>query len=99
MSRSGFPRYGYDPMKSIELYETVMGKEGQYCRVTVYTGDTYCGVFRGIGDATEEFPMTLRIGLNKKEASMVGVGHMTEIGVPNDVIDSIFFDKQEYDLK
>lgn len=78
-------------MDSIQLVSETAEKFGQTCSVSVSTGDVYSGVYRGFGESTPEYPLTLRLGISEKEAERIGIGWLREIGVPYDVITNITF--------
>lgn len=78
-------------MDSIHLLSETAGKFGQRCFVSVSTGDTYSGYFRGYCESTKEYPLTLRLGISEEEARRIGISWLREIGVPYDVITNIKF--------
>lgn len=78
-------------MDSIKLLSETTGKFGQECSVSVSTGDTYTGYYRGYCESTRENPLTLRLGINEEESKRIGVSWLREIGVPYDVITDIKF--------
>ncbi len=78
-------------MDSIQLLSETTGKFGQRCSVSVSTGDTYSGFYRGYCDSTRENPLTLRLGIDENEAKRIGVSWLREIGIPYDVITNVKF--------
>lgn len=78
-------------MDSIQLLSVTAGKIGQTCTVTVSTGDTYVGLYRGFCESTRENPLTLRLGISEAEAYRIGTSWLREIGVPYNVIINIKF--------
>lgn len=78
-------------MDSIELLSETVGKFGQECSVHLTSGDVYSGHYCGYCDSTKENPLTLRLGIDAKEAERIGVPWMREIGVPYEVINNISF--------
>ena len=78
-------------MDSIQLLSETAGKFGQECKVSVTTGDTYTGLYRGFCESTRENPLTLRLGISEAEANRIGTSWLREIGVPYDVITNIIF--------
>lgn len=78
-------------MDSIKLLSETAGKFGQPCSVSVSTGDTYSGFYRGFCESTRECPLTLRLGISEDEAKRIGTSWLREIGVPYDVITNIQF--------
>lgn len=79
-------------MDSIQLLSETAGKIGQRCSVSVSTGDTYTGIYRGYCESTRENPLTLRLGISEEEAKRIGTSWLREIGVPYDVITNINFE-------
>lgn len=79
-------------MDSIQLLSETAGKIGQRCWVSVCTGDTYTGIYRGYCESTRENPLTLRLGISEEEAKRIGTSWLREIGVPYDVITNINFE-------
>ena len=78
-------------MDSITLQEATFGRYGEKCKVSVSNGDVYTGIYRGYGESTREYPLTLRLGIDKTEATRIGVGHLDEIGVSYEMIEAIEF--------
>lgn len=78
-------------MNSIQLLSETAGKIGQKCSVSVSTGNTYSGYYRGFCESTREYPLTLRLGISEDEATKIGTPWLREIGVPYDVILNIQF--------
>lgn len=78
-------------MDSIQLLSETAGKFGQECKVSVTTGDTYTGLYRGFCESTRENPLTLRLGISEAEANRIGTSWLREIGVPYNVITNIKF--------
>ena len=78
-------------MDSIQLLSETAGKFGQRCSVSVTTGDTYSGYYRGYCESTRENPLTLCLGISEEEAKRIGTSWLREIGVPYDVITNIKF--------
>lgn len=78
-------------MDSIQLISETAGKLGQTCNVSVSTGDTYTGIYRGFCESTRENPLALRLGISEAEANRIGTSWLREIGVPYDVITNIQF--------
>lgn len=78
-------------MDSIQLLSETAGEFGQRCAVSVSTGDTYSGYYRGFCESTRENPLTLRLGISENEAKRIGTSWLREIGVPYDVITNIQF--------
>ncbi len=78
-------------MDSIQLLSETAGNFGQKCSVSVSTGDTYSGYFRGYCDSTRENPLTLRLVIDENEAKRIGVSWLREIGVPYEVITNVKF--------
>ena len=78
-------------MDSIQLLSDTAGKLGERCRVTVSSGDTYEGVYRGFCESTQEAPLTLRLAVSEQEANRIGVPWLRMVGIPYDVIISIQF--------
>lgn len=81
-------------MDSIELLSETVGKFGQKCSVTILTGDTYNGYYRGFCESTHENPLTLRLGISEDEAKRVGMSWLREIGVPYYVINNVNFEQE-----
>ena len=79
-------------MDSIELLTKTAGKIGQKCSVHVTSGHDYSGHYCGYCESTKENPLTLRLGIDVKEAEEIGIPWMREIGVPYDVITRISFE-------
>ena len=79
-------------MDSTQLLSETAGKIGQRCSVSVSTGDTYTGIYRGYCESTRENPLTLRVGISEEEAKRIGTSWLREIGVPYDVITNINFE-------
>lgn len=79
-------------MDSIEFCFKTAGKIGQKCSVHVTSGDVYSGHYCGYCESTKENPLTLRLGIDAKEAEKIGIPWMREIGVPYDVITHISFE-------
>lgn len=79
-------------MDSIQLLTETAAKIGQRCSVSVSTGDTYTGIYRGYCESTRENPLTLRLGISEEEAKRIGTSWLREIGVPYDVITNINFE-------
>lgn len=78
-------------MDSIQLLSETAGKFGQRCSVSVSTGDSYSGYYRGFCESTRVYPLTLRLGISEDEAKRIGTSWLREIGVPYDVITNIQF--------
>lgn len=78
-------------MDSIQLLSETAGKIGLKCSVSVSTGDTYSGYYRGYCESTREYPLTLRLGISEREAKRIGISWLREIGIPYDVITNIQF--------
>ena len=78
-------------MDSIQLLSETAGKFGQQCSVSVSSGDTYSGYYRGFCESTREYPLTLRLGISEDEAKRIGTSWLREIGVPYDAITNIQF--------
>lgn len=87
----GEPGDIHKQMDSIQLLSETAGKFGQQCSVSVSTGDTYSGNYRGFCESTRENPLTLRLGISEGEAKRIGKSWLREIGVPYDVITNIQF--------
>lgn len=79
-------------MDSIQLLSETAGKIGQRCSVSVSTGDTYTGIYRGYCESTRENPLTLRVGISEEEAKRIGTSWLREIGVPYYVITNVNFE-------
>lgn len=79
-------------MDSIQLLSETAGKIGQRCSVSVSTGDTYTGIYRGYCESTRENPLTLRLGISEEEAKRIGTSWLREIGVPYYVITNVNFE-------
>lgn len=78
-------------MDSIQLHSETAGKFGQQCSVSVSTGDSYSGYYRGFYESTREYPLTFRLGISEDEAKRIGISWLREIGIPYDVITNIQF--------
>lgn len=79
-------------MDSIQLLSETAGKIGQRCSVSVSTGDTYTGIYRGYCESTREYPLTLRLGISEYEAKIIGTSWLREIGMPYYVITNVNFE-------
>ncbi len=87
----GGRRQKLNNMDSIQLLSETAGNFGKKCSVSVSTGETYSGYYRGYSDSTRENPLTLRLGIGENEANRIGVSWLREIGIPYDVITDVKF--------
>lgn len=78
-------------MDSIQLHSETAGKFGQRSSVSVSTGDTYSGYYRGVCKSTREYRIALRLGISEDKAKRIGTPWLREIGVPYDEITNIQF--------